>query len=471
MSSVTSKSSDSPGQRVLHAILAGAFAPIDAAWLGAQRVLLGLCVCVSMLRFIAYDRVDPVFVRPHFHFKYWGFGWIEPLSAAGMHLLIWALAAIALLMAAGVLFRVSAILLFLGFAYLQLIDVTIYLNHYYLLGLLLFLLALSPAGRVASVDALVRERSAASSVSQIWLWLFRFQVGVVYVFAGLAKAHGDWLVHAQPLRIWLSSKADLPLAGALLTQPWTPSVLSWGGFLFDTLVVVPLSFKRLRPYAFLAVIGFHVATFVLFPMIGVFPAVMVISALAFFPPSWPRAIQPARLRGPRAQASQVATPRAHWRKASLLAAGVYALIQLALPLRSLAYGGNVLWHEQGMRFSWRVMVRKKGASVTFHVRSKQTGHVWQVTPEQYLNQVQQSEMSEQPDLILQLAHHIGRDFVRRRVGAVEVRAEAWVSLNGRSQRLLIDPTIDLMSVHDGFERASWILPAPTEAPPHIRAAI
>ena len=49
------------------------------------------------------------------------------------------------------------------------------------------------------------------------------------------------------------------------------------------------------------------------------------------------------------------------------------LVQLLLPLRAHLYGGNVLWHEQGMRFSWRVMVREKNGSVTFIVREPRDG--------------------------------------------------------------------------------------------------
>ena len=46
-----------------------------------------------------------------------------------------------------------AALFFLGFAYVQLVDVATYLNHYYLALLLAGLLAISPAGRAFSIDA------------------------------------------------------------------------------------------------------------------------------------------------------------------------------------------------------------------------------------------------------------------------------------------------------------------------------
>ena len=47
------------------------FRPVDIAWLAAFRVLFGLSMGVSMVRFIAYGWIDEFFVTPAFHFKYW----------------------------------------------------------------------------------------------------------------------------------------------------------------------------------------------------------------------------------------------------------------------------------------------------------------------------------------------------------------------------------------------------------------
>jgi vitamin K-dependent gamma-carboxylase len=464
-----------------------AFEPIDAAWLAALRVLFGLAMAFSTLRFIAYGWIDRFFVAPAFHFKYWGFTWVEPLSGAGMHQLFWALTALALCVALGLCFRLSALLFALGFAYLQLIDVTTYLNHYYLAALLALLLALSPAGRAYSIDAWLRPSLAQRSVPAGVLWLFRFQVGLVYTCAGLAKATPDWLLHAQPLRIWLNARGDLPLLGPLLTQPFAAPLMSWAGFLFDATIAWWLLARRTRPWAFAAVIAFHVLTRALFP-IGMFPVIMVLAALVFFSPSWPRVALGwlARLAGMGLVPALASTPVAIDRDASRLLpqaragaasggqrvlAGIalaYCALQLALPLRTFAYGPGVSWHEQGMRWSWRVMVREKNGSVTFIVRDKRTGRSLHVAPRRYLTALQEREMAGQPDLILQLAHHIHADFTARLRGDVEVRVDALVSLNGRRMRALIDPNVDLSAVRDGLAPASWITAAPAEPPPRIR---
>ncbi|HYP86937.1 MAG TPA: HTTM domain-containing protein, partial [Polyangiaceae bacterium] len=349
----------------------------------------------------------------------------------------------------------------------------------YLAALLAWLLALSPAARHGSFDAWLwcKLRPSGSKrppqVARVWLYLFRTQVGIVYVGAGLAKLQPDWLLHAQPLRIWLAASAELPVLGRLLAIDGVPLLLSWLGFLFDLTIVGWLSVARTRPYAYAVVLAFHALTRLLFP-IGMFPAIMALSALVFFTPGWPRALGPRfGLFPPGAPPFELrpsSPPDRFVVKAGLALAGLYCAVQLLVPLRCLAYGGNVLWHEQGMRFSWRVMVRAKGGSTTFVVENRGEKKIWYVAPAEYLTPLQESEMSSQPDLILQLARHIKRDMDRRGLGPVVVRADSRVSLNGRRGAPFVDPSIDLAALSDSWAPLPWILPAPVGPPPHTRIA-
>lgn len=451
------------------------FEPVPSHWLAALRVLFGALMCVSMLRFIAYGWIEEFFVRPRLHFKYWGFSWIDVLPAPYMHTLFWVLAGLAACIALGVAFRVAAFAFWLGFTYLQLVDVTNYLNHYYLASLVALLLACSPAHRQWSVDARLGLAGSSDAVPRLWLWLFRFQIGVVYTFAGLAKFTPDWLLHGQPLGIWLGASTHLPLLGELFRVPGAPLAMSWAGFLFDTTIPWLLSVRRLRLPAYGVVLIFHTTTSLLFP-IGMFPIIMTVCALVFFAPDWPvrlarllrRAPGAERAITPAATITPEPTPLLAWQRFAVILAASYAAVHVLLPLRHLAYQGNVLWDEQGMRFSWRVMAREKNGSVTFLVRDPLTGKVQYVSPSRYLTRLQEREMSAQPDLVLQLAHHIAAEYRSRLGRDVEVRADAWVSLNGRRSTRLIDPRVDLTRVRDGVARASWILSAPAGPPPAIR---
>jgi vitamin K-dependent gamma-carboxylase len=429
--------------------------PVDLASLAVFRVLLGLTLCAGLSRFMLEGWVQTQYVQPRFLFRYFGFDFVPRLPESALYFAYCALALCAFCVAIGFCYRLCAALFTVGFAWLQLHDVTNYLNHYYLVVLVSGLMALLPLHRAFSVDAWLRPSLRAQSVPAWMLWLLRFQFGVVWFFGALAKLQPDWLLHAQPMGIWLAARSELPLLGPFLVLPGMAYALSWAGFLFDLTIVPLLLARRTRPFAYAAVLVFHCLTHLFFD-IGLFPFLMVVGATLFFEPDWPR-----RLVRARPAVLEPSAPTSRW---ALGAVAAYGAFQLLFPLRHHLYPGNVLWAEEGMRFAWKIMVREKNGSITYHVRDPRSGRAWQVSPFDELEWRQASEMSGQPDLILQYAHHLAETFRSRGLDGVEVRAEAWVSLNGRKSRLMIDPQVDLAAVPPGLLPARWILPSPTEPP-------
>ena len=80
-------------------------------------------------------------------------------------------------------------------------------------------------------------------------------------------------------------------------------------------------------------------------------------------------------------------------------------------------------------------------------------------------------MSVQPDLILQLAQHIARDFEAEGKGPVEVHADTRVSLNGRPAELARGSRGGSGTAGGGVARKSWILPTPDSTPARLRPAL
>ena len=335
---------------------------------------------------------------------------------------------------------------------------------------------------VLSIDAWRRPEIQTDGFPAWYTYLLRFQFGVVYVFAGLAKLGSDWLLGAQPLSIWLAPQTDLPLIGPVLGERWAWFAFSWAGFIYDSTIVIWLSWPRTRLWAYAFVVGFHATTKALFA-IGMFPLIMTGGTDVLFP-HWPRRLW-TYVRGwvfPRMRRAEVAPPAAgtpvakyqtaNWRianwKLALLA--TFVVFQVAFPLRHHLYGGNVLWHEQGVRFSWRVMVREKTASITYLVSHEKLPRTQHVGPERYLSSVQVAEMAGRPEMILQLAHHVAQDFAQRGYPNAQVRVDAKASLNGRSAKRIVDPSVNLAAISEGFGKADWILPAPT-APPFRQHAL
>ena len=88
-------------------------------------------------------------------------------------------------------------------------------------------------------------------VDSIKLLLF-----IVYFYAGLAKINTDWLIEAQPLKIWLTTGSyDLPIIGSnLMQQEWFHYFMSWGGMFYDLLIPFILIYNKTRIYGFLLVV-------------------------------------------------------------------------------------------------------------------------------------------------------------------------------------------------------------------------
>jgi vitamin K-dependent gamma-carboxylase len=444
---------------VTRSILTAATRPIDIASLAAFRVIFGAVMFLGILRFLATGWIEQMYVEPTWFFSYPGFDWVKPWPAWGMYLHYVVLAVLALAIAAGAFHRVACALFTLGFAYTQLIDVTNYLNHHYLVVLIGVQLALLPANAAWSIDVRRRPALARATIPAWMVWLLRFQIGVVYTFAGLAKLKADWLLHAQPLNIWLVARSETPIVGSLFEDPRTALAMSWAGFLFDSTITLWLSWRRTRLIAFGAVLAFHGATGYLFN-IGMFPIIMTSSALIFFSPSWPRVL----LRKPVPVIEPV--PAKPPSRIVLAVIAIHVTLQIALPLRHFAYPGDVLWNEDGMRFAWHVLVRVKKGSVTF-VAVLPDGKRFEVPVHNYLTPRQEREMGGQPDLVLQLAREIGRDLRARGSREVAIYAQTAVSLNGRAPAAMIDPTVNLLEIRDVGAR-TWVLPAPDEPPPTVR---
>ena len=366
--------------------------------------------------------------------------------------------------ALGYRYRTSAAAFFVLFTYVELIDKTTYLNHYYWMSLTSLLMIFLPLHRSVSIDAWRRPEPEPATVAASVIWALRAQVAVVYVFAGLAKINPDWLLYAQPLRIWLYNSGDVALIGPLLRQPWAAYLASWAGAAYDLTIVGWLLWPRTRLLAYAAVVVFHLATWVLFP-IGLFPWVMMAATLIFFPPDWPRRL--LRWTGLGAESSPPADPgvpgSAQVSRIAVAALALFALAQLLIPFRHWLYPGNVRWNEEGYRFAWRVMLTEKTGEAQFHVSDPTTGQHWVVSPDQFLTPLQAERMAYQPDMILETAHLIARDYARQGRD-VEVRAEVFVAFNGRQAARLIDPNVNLAQVEHGLAPKPWILPAPTRSP-------
>ncbi len=420
--------------------------PVDVASLAAFRIMFGLLMAAGMIRFLAKGWVSELYTKPVFHFSYPGFEWVRALPEGFMEAYFVFLALLAFGIAAGFFYRACAVLFFAGFTYVELIDQTLYLNHYYLVSLLTFLMIFVPAHAAASIDAVRYPENRRDTAASWTLNILRFQLALVYIFAGLAKLSRDWLFGAQPLRIWLAARSDLPIIGGLLGEPWVAFVASWFGAIFDLSIVFFLLCPRTRKPAYVVLVIFHLATLALFN-IGMFPWIMIASATLFFAPNWPR-----RFIG-GSVISERESPRTHTLTYALLA--IYATLQLWLPLRSYFSAEPAAWSCSGFNCAWRVMIVEKTGYAWFIAFDPDTGRSWELSTKTYLTPRQQAMMSQDPYLIRAMARRLATDLRSSGHTNVQIRANAVATLNGRPSQPLLNPQFDLASIS---AKPGWIFP-------------
>ena len=425
------------------------------------RIIFGLMMFVSTLRFLLKGWVDLLFIQPTNFFHYYGFDWVKPLGEIGMYTVFGLLLISALFIALGLFYRWATILYFLLFTYVELIDITNYLNHYYFISLVAFLLCLLPAHRSLSVDVWRKPSLELSKIPNWILGLLKFQLGIVYFFAGIAKLNCDWLFKAMPMSIWLQAKAHWPIVGSLFTEQWIAYSFSFLGCIFDLTIVFFLLSKKWRIPAYIVLVVFHTITGIMFP-IGMFPWIMILATLIFFSPDFHQKIIifiQSRLKLKVRESIEYNSLFLHGFKKKVLTGFLltYVLFQLLFPFRCLLYPGQLFWTEQGYRFSWRVMLMEKAGTAFFYVTDPITGNRGEVDNSQFLSPTQEKMMATQPDLILQYAHIIKREVESRGLKNPIINAQVYVTLNGSRSKLFIDPEINLAIVDDSFEHKDWIL--------------
>lgn len=453
-------------------LCAALFQPVDISFLVFFRILFGGIMLWEVYRYFTYGWISRYFLEPALTFTYYGFSWVKPWPGRGMYIHFFVLGLAAACVMAGFLYRIAAPVFFLAFTYFFLLDQTRYLNHFYLVCLISFLMCFLPAERTFSVDALLRRKIRSDVVPAWTLWLLRLQVGIPYFYGGIAKLNSDWIRGGEPMRTWLHPLTKVPGGSPIFTADWVVYGFVIGGLLLDLLVVPLLLWRRTRLFAFVAAIGFNLINAVIFD-IGIFPWLMLGALLIFFPPDLmrrfarafmssgdefveskpsPAAVRAERSSCPPSFASQKLV-------VGLLAA--YLAFQLFFPLRHYLYPGNVSWTEEGHNFAWHMKLRTKDGEAVFTVTHPGSGQTWTINPKDYLESHQVTKMITKPDLVLHFGHFLAEEKRRQGYENVEVRARVMVSLNGRQPQLLIDPNVDLAKEQVSLLPARWIVPLTT----------
>ena len=444
--------------------------PVSIFPLIVFRISFGLILFISTLRFILKGWVTDLYIKPTYFFTYYGFDWISPVSNNFIYIVFFLLLACSLMITLGLFYRYSSLLFFILFTYIELIDKTNYLNHYYFISLISFLMIFLPANRFFSFDNIIGICNERTMVKAWQINTIKLQVGIVYLFAGVAKLNYHWLIEAQPLTNWLKHQSDFPIIGNLFLYDTTAYLFSWAGAIFDLVIFFVLANKKYRIYGYLIVVVFHILTSIMFP-IGVFPLVMIVATLIFFSDQFHQNV--LSFLGKKNTSISIKNKEYNQEnkvdkliKAVLIS---FFILQLLIPFRYLLYPGKLFWTEQGYRFSWRVMLIEKAGYAQFYIHEPKMDRKMLIETRNYLTPQQEKMMSTQPDMILQFAHYLSSEFKDSTIletnGEIiklgnkpKITAEVKVSLFNKGSKDFINQNTNLSMENRGFMNKKWILP-------------
>ncbi len=433
------------------------YRPIDAAPLAVFRILMGLLMAAEGFGAIMTGWVGNNFVNVPFTFNFIGFEFLQVLNGPQAYAVYTLLGIAGLAIAAGYRYRLAASVYLLLWAAVYFGQKTSYNNHYYLLLLLCILFIIVPMNVYRSLDV-KQGRVTKSQTVPFWtIWIFKALLAIVYFYAALAKLYPDWL-SGKAVGVFLLSKCDYPLIGTLCRDAVLIKVISYGGIVFDFLVIPALWYKPTRKLAFVVSVFFHLFNSLVF-QIGIFPYMMLITSVLFFDPAQ---IRKLFFRNALMDVSDPAVSVSpHNRR--MLNAGVISFISLMiiLPLRPFLYPGSSHWTEEGHRLSWHMMLRSKSGTLTYKIIDPSTGAITNLNPNDVLPQKMARTMATRPDQIWQYAQRLKQEYIDKDMATPAIFAISSVSLNHRPWRPLIDPNTNLAEVPwHHIKPNSWVLQNP-----------
>ncbi len=447
---------------------------ISGQSLAVVRILFGVILVWDYFRYVNAGRILHHYVLSSVQFPYFNLEFIKPLPEPWIHIAWGVVGVSAALVAIGLFFRVAIIVFILSFGYFFLLDRVQYLNHNYMVLLYAVLLALSPANKVWSLDALLGLTERTRWIPHWPVFALRLQTEIILIFAGLVKITDDWL-RGQPLLIWLPQNRDAVFYGALFEYDFFIVAASWGVVALHIIGAPLLMYRKTRLPVFLIYVFFHVSNAALFN-IGIFPWLTIAITTIFFAPDWPSQVwQWIRTRAGMGMKSipdhsDIAAPSLRpvgMGIVSLLC--VWFVIQLILPVRQAIFPNLVGWTGDGHRFSWRMRVYSRQVEGGYLAVNTATGQQYSVDPVEFLGPRTARYVMTRAD--------ISRDFaiwLEKRLQdnsgwpSANIYARYTVSLNGRPAQAFLDPNVDLTeTTRNLFRPDPWILPLETRASTEI----
>nr|ABJ09596.1 gamma-glutamyl carboxylase [Ciona intestinalis] len=446
--------------------------PKDASILAFTRIAFGILMAIDIPQERGMNHADIKYGEdsglvckfPLFHN-------LHPLSQDWMTFLYTVLFLSAIGIAVGFMYRLNCALFTSIYWYFFFLDKTTWNNHSYLYGLLAFLFLVTDAHRYASIDGLLRKSLQNTHVPQWNYVLFRFQIFLVYFYAGLKKTDLDWLSGYSMGRLsrhWVFDPMRLFMSEAMMDLV----VVHIGGFLLDISAGFLLFFDKTRWIGFIFCSSFHFMNSQMFN-IGMFPYAMLATMFIFchsnsfktFVGKLPcgfnmLSLSPAKLNS-NCIYEKISKPSWKHYVAAVLTI-LYITEQLFLPYSHSITKGYNGWTEGPYGYSWDMMVHSfQNQHIKISYKDKE-GKEGFIKPGAFLKS-RRSRWSAHPDMTIQYACCLKYQLVKMGIENPSIYIDVWKSLNSRFQQRMYNPNVDLANYKwSPFTHPNFTLPVLSE---------
>jgi hypothetical protein len=326
-------------------------------------------------------------------------------------------------------------------------------------GLVSLLLVFTNADKGYSLKSHFSKDKGNNEINIWQIWIFRFQVFVVYFYGGITKLNSDWLINKASVRTMLAAKK--------VDSDFLAYFFSYGGLLFDLLIGFLLLYKPTRIIALLSVLIFNITNNYFFDDIGVFPFVMICSTILFFSPTDFQFMKTKiesfdKKKKQKVENISPSISKSYTSKSKILMVGlfVYVSFQILFPFRFLLSPNDLEWTGEYSFFSWRMKSQTRAyKEFSFFIEDSKTHKKYPVKANTMINPMQILAMSRDPRMIIPFAKYLEKLGVEKNISNPKVTARIKESFNGNPPQFIVDTNLNLASVNYSLgKKIDWLLP-------------
>lgn len=472
--------------------------PVDGASLAAFRIMYGFIMAYHVASNYLKGMLVYNYFKPTMEFNYHFAQWVGHLPDSVLTILYGISFICAVCVMLGYRYKITALLFVLIETYFFLSNALDYLNHLYFVIILGFLLWMTPAHKLWSLDAIRNRKKgvwpASDAVPKWAVYLLIIQMEIMLLYAGFVKFTPEF-IEGHALREWISNYP-------LFAYEWQIRVAVLVGTATHMLAAPLLLFRKTRGIGFCFYALFHFSNHIMFKEIAIFPFITLAATTIFLDRSWPRICMGsakyywqllinALVKAKRSTSAvfqtfpprqdnenkhYVAKPMSTALKTFFI---VWCLVQALLPLRHYLIPGYVHWDRNGHLLSWHMMLisRKFGEGSNFYICGEKAGEetkCWEDYKEDSnLPLGLYVEIYMYPDLAIQYAHQLEDRYKKKGYEDIRVYGVVRHSMSGRPYQNYWDPDIDLTKIERSIWKDEFLLPVKYDLPeiPPLKAKI